>query len=149
MVEEVVNPNEIATFNSAAEYTKSLITLERGIAETMFNAITKNQPEQFLDASELIDLLWLELYEWIEKIKGETERQDEIRTQQRDAAKRIKEALKNKQGSINTNDVELFKLRIIMLKQVINKSGLRMPKSDDQSGTPSLMRKAQNNFRRF
>jgi len=142
-------PQDSATFNSGLEYTKTLITFERRIAEALFSATAGANPKEFESANELIDLLWIELVEWIDKLKGETEKQIDIREKQRAAAQRIKEAVSNKSNKINTDDIELFKMRIVMLKRVINVSGLRMPKIDDNSGTPTLMRPARSNFRRF
>jgi len=126
-----------AVFNNAAEYCKSIITIERAIAEAFLK-------KDYTEANDGLDILWMELYEWF--LPEEEVEQNEIRKRQQEAYKRIMIAINNKQSSVSTSDIELFRMRTIMLKRVIHRSGLRMAKQDDESGTPSLMRKAKHNY---
>jgi len=132
-------PAESATFNNAAEYCKSLIIIERSIAENF-------KVRNFIGVNEDLELLWMELYEWFSK--DEEEEQNKIRNEAFESVKRINDAVKLKKNSVDTKDVEILKFRAIMLKKIIHKYGLRMYKGEDMSGTPSLMRPAKLNYRR-
>jgi len=139
MGEEEKPPKETASFNSAAEYCKSLIIIERDIAECF-------KKQMFYDANESMEILWMELTEWMDE--DETKEHAEIRTNSYDACVRLTNAKKTGKNFVDTKDIELLKYRNIMLKKIIHKYGLRMAKTDDLTGVPALMRPARMGFRR-
>jgi len=138
---DIEKPKEdLGAFNSGIAYTQTLTFIERAIDEAML----KND---FMGWDKLLDMLWMEMYEWFSE-KEETE-QNEIRNEQKRVASKIKEAIQNKQKSFPTEYSEIFKYRTIMLKKIIHKKGLRMPKIDDERGIPILSRKGKMNSRRY
>jgi len=139
MSEEEKPPKETASFNSAAEYIRSLITIERSIADAFAKEDWKN-------VHIGLELFWMELSEWFDD--KEKEQQDKIRQRCKDVWKKIYEVLKNKEPSIPSEYIEEFVTRTIMLKKILHKWGLRMPHTEDISGIPSLMRPARMGFRR-
>lgn len=128
-------PNqEFASFNSAAEYCKSLIIIERSIADSFLK-------QEYYNANEGMEILWMELAEWMSE--DEIKEHDVVKKLAFEACSRINIAKKNGRNSVDTQDIEILKSRNMMLKKIIHKYGLRMQKVDDISGVPILSRPAR------
>jgi hypothetical protein len=134
--------NDTAAFNSGFDYIKRLTAIENLIANAMMN-------DDYNIWNKGLDIFWIDLYGWIRKDKKDLEEHDTARQAQRVAADRIFTAFKNKQTSISTNDIELFKMRTMLLKDVMFKYNIRMPKVDDQGDVSILSRKPIPNYRRY
>jgi len=129
----------LSAFNAGIEYLKNIVGIEREI-------IKARLVKDYALWNNLLDSYWMELVEWMDE--KELEEQNNLRTEQHEAWKKIKEAISKKKGSFPTEYVEIFVKRFLSLKKIVHIKGLRMPKTEDQRGMPSLMRPAKYN-RRF
>jgi len=123
------NLGEQGTFNSAVQWLMKLDEIERAI-DTAF--ATNNYGQQY----RFLNVYWSVLYEWMnDKHKdgeqNEVEVHDEMREKARQVNIKVLKAKRNGKMSILTKDLEVYWRWNVMIKKLIHKKGLRMPKKDD------------------
>jgi len=120
---------EQGTFNSAVQWLKKLDEIERAIDSAFAD---NNYVLQY----RYLNVYWSVMYEWMsekskEGEKSEVEEHNELRMQAKEVNKLILNAQRSGRGSIPSEKLEVYWTWNIMLKKLVNKKGLRMPKKDD------------------
>lgn len=125
----IENLAEQGTFNSAVQWLYKLDELERAI-DYVFSI------NDYEGQYRLLNVYWSVLYEWMSETckkgeKSEVEMYDEMRAKAYQSHKFILEAKIMGKKTIPTEYLEVYWQWNVMLKKLIHKKGLRMPKKDD------------------
>lgn len=116
--------SEQGAFNAGIEYLRTLTAIEREL-DQMFK-------DKYLEQiNELLDILWMELAEWMDE--EELKFHQEIRKKQQQCHREIIKELQKGKTMVSFEAIETYKIRNMELKKIIHSKGLRMPRKDDAS----------------
>ena len=130
--EEKKDENNISAFNSAFSYFDLLNVLEKGMIQSKFD-------KDFTMLDECLDLYWIMISEWF--TDKEEEEHNKLRTEQKEAHAKFKEAVRLNRNGIDRNVVEVYIKRWRALLKTYHDKGMRMPMRDSEEDPGILARK--------